>query len=240
MALDDRDYMRDRARNRATNKNHDSWANQRRPSMRTKRAIDPKSSMMTVIVISSIAFAIVNFGVETKPKRNALAPPAGEPTKQESSIPQDTGLRSKSEPRYIPMPIAPEVTFPVSGSLGWWANLPPGMPLAQVTIRDVSDDPRPKVYRFRQSSSGARVVDAYLAPGGTAVVSIPVDVYSISLGAGTRWEGQERQFGPHGGYWDMGKNSYPQPSGPGGMTYSQRIMPFRIVANSTRTNWQIF
>jgi hypothetical protein len=239
MGIEDRDYMRDRARSRS-NASHNSWSAAHRSSVPKKKTSDPKSTMWTVIIVSVILFAIIQLHDRKNPKRLVLTPAEGRIAGREIPVLTNKGPLGISEPGYIPIPLAPRVPFPASGSIGWWTSLSPGLPLAQVAIMDVSGDPRSKVYRFRQTSSGARVVDVYLAPGGAAVVSVPVDVYSISLAAGTRWEGQDRQFGPHGGYWDMGQDAYAKASGPGGATYSQKIMPFRAVANSTSTNWQAF
>lgn len=238
MALDDRDYMRDRARRGRSSVNRDSWMGIRPSARRPTRSPSDPKTIMWFALFSAVFGLVVTYSIENdRGTRRTASPGRSRPT---TLIEPGTGPNGRSEPAYVPPPVAPEVPFPQSGSLGWWSGVAPGLPMAEVTIRDVSGDPRYKVYRLRQASTGARLVDVYLAPGGSAVLSLPLDTYAVSLAVGRRWEGQERQFGPFGLYWDMNPVRYSTPSGPGGATYERTILPFRVVAHSTNTSWRDF
>lgn len=196
MGLADRDYMRDRERDRASARGailQDGPGRFRRPrTLRTGTTIRKAAGVVALL-------ALVAWGLWLQASR---PPPATMGAVEITTTTDDAQPMDETPP-------SPSVTdgvrFPASGTIEWGgAGRPIGGELGQLQIWDVTGSPQNKVVRVRSGPSTI-FATVYLAAGQRLALPVPASrTYQVTATSGDNWHGPDAGFGEGGTTVDFG------------------------------------
>lgn len=227
MGLADRDYMRERARDRAESRGA-VFKGKRRPSGGSQHAW----LLPIVIMSSAITPWLVNRNSEAPAVTAKILVPANPqaaPAVQEVVVPVQMQapspipelqaaargptpeLASILDGRHIQdLTHIDNVTpagyvvnaseFPPSSTIEWFVPFNADLQLGKFIIWDKSGDRTSKVIRLRQAQTGIVIAQAYIRAGDGVYLMLPIGDYVMTVAMGNQWFGKPAYFGPAGAY----------------------------------------
>jgi len=198
MALDDRDYMKDRIRQReaeeeaaATNARYNpkqfrGWANTNQntnyQSVPDSRHIITASKILSFITFVATATYLI--------KSDKIPIPWHKANNNDSSA----YLSNKDENTFPLFSFWQSHQFPQSGTTRQYVNIHPSRLISSVTITTAGGHSNNYVIRFRHAPSGQPVIDAYIQPGQSMKLWLPEGQFETAVFSGTRWLGPDKLF----------------------------------------------
>lgn len=186
MGLADRDYMRERVRDRG---------GVFRPGT---RHANPRRQRLQSVILVGIAIAAVPAyrylnDRSPPPMRQASTPSLQTPAQPELTDPGALHTIMNA-------PMAPAQEFPASGTTQWYRENDQRQQTGLLRIMDTSDLPGNKVVRIRDAF-GTPVAQTYIRDQEGAQLLLPLGRYEMTIAFGNTWYGPERQFGGDARYF---------------------------------------
>ena len=193
MGLADRDYMRERARERAESRGAVFAPNGYGRAARRRRLLAWCAGGILALFVAAFALGWIGPAGRMGPMEVVDAQ-AGDP---------GAAAARTAPPRGGPN--VAEVAFPESGTVEWGdEGQPIGGNLERLDIWDVTGSRQDKVVHVRGGPQSTFAV-IYLAPGQRTTIMVPVDrAYKVTATSGDRWMGTAERFGPDATTVDFG------------------------------------
>jgi len=202
MGLLDREYMRERAQERAREKNTP-------PGNRTMIMVLAGCTIIAAgqyyrsnsghepVRIGPLQMTTEN-GIRTDGSHASSPEAAVTPNDDSPIVPPDGLIMQETVPQAVPEPQAQ--AFPESGAVQWAKPPVAGEPLAMLRISDGSDLRGNKVVRLRDAF-GDMLLQVYVRDQEGAIIQVPPGRYQINVMIGTSWYGLQEQFGQSAMYF---------------------------------------
>lgn len=181
MGIADRDYMRERVRDRGG-----VFGLGTRPA--NPRRLRLPSVVGVVVAIAAVpTYRLIDGVVSARPMLQAST--------RSSQAPAQPALTAPGAMHtIIDVPTAPVQEFPDSGTTQWYRENDPRQQTGLLRIMDTSDLPGNKVVRIRDAF-GTPVVQTYIRDHEGAQLLLPLGRYEMTIAFGDAWYGPEKQFG---------------------------------------------